>query len=390
MTRAWTFQNKLIGGFAIMVGLAVLTGVIAVYALQAVVASKDRLVEINAVNLTNSANLQAASNDVDRAFNGYLLLQEESFLTQQRASMEVFADILHRLNQRVYTPEEHRLLSGIEKAQADFISVLERIILSRRSKPGMNAVTRAVREQAAPAREHVAGTIKLFIGGEQALLERGKRESTARASLASTVLVCLAAATILFATITAVLLGRALSRQIGSAVHHVRSSSAELQGSANQQATGARETATALSEVTTTMSELVATSRQIAESAQQVAKIAEETAHAARSGDETVATTQESIEGIRRQVNLIVGHMLDLGKKSQQIGSVLDIINELAEQTNILSINATIEAAGAGNRANDSPWWETKSANWRIGCPTPLRKFERWWKRSGAPSTLPC
>ena len=40
--------------------------------------------------------------------------------------------------------------------------------------------------------------------------------------------------------------------------------------------------------------------------------------------------------------------MLDLGKKSQQIGGILEIINELAEQTNILAINATIEAAGAG------------------------------------------
>ncbi len=40
--------------------------------------------------------------------------------------------------------------------------------------------------------------------------------------------------------------------------------------------------------------------------------------------------------------------MLTLGKKSQEIGSVLDIVSELAEQTNILSINATIEAAGAG------------------------------------------
>src|ERR1051326_6263946 len=40
--------------------------------------------------------------------------------------------------------------------------------------------------------------------------------------------------------------------------------------------------------------------------------------------------------------------MLDGGKKSQQVGGILEIINELAEQTNILAINATIEAAGAG------------------------------------------
>jgi methyl-accepting chemotaxis protein len=41
--------------------------------------------------------------------------------------------------------------------------------------------------------------------------------------------------------------------------------------------------------------------------------------------------------------------MLDLGKKSQEIGAVLDIVSELAEQTNILAINATIEAIGAGD-----------------------------------------
>jgi methyl-accepting chemotaxis protein len=128
------------------------------------------------------------------------------------------------------------------------------------------------------------------------------------------------------------------------------SSSTELQASANQQSSGAREAASAMSEIGTTVSELVATSRQIAGSAQQVTHIAEETERAATKGDHTVTQSQEAIEGIRRQVDLVVTHMLTLGKKSQQIGLVLDIINELAEQTNILSINATIEAAGAGEQ----------------------------------------
>jgi methyl-accepting chemotaxis protein len=102
-----------------------------------------------------------------------------------------------------------------------------------------------------------------------------------------------------------------------------------------------------MTEISTTISELMATSRQIAESAQRVAHIAGQTALAARSGDATVSTAHDSIATIRRQVDLIVNHMLELGKKSQQIGAVLDIVAELAEQTNILAINATIEAAGA-------------------------------------------
>jgi methyl-accepting chemotaxis protein len=103
-----------------------------------------------------------------------------------------------------------------------------------------------------------------------------------------------------------------------------------------------------MSEITTTINELLATSKQIAESAQRVAHIADDTAKAARSGETVVGRTGESISAIKKQVDLIVTHMLDLGKKSQQIGGILEIINELAGQTNILAINATIEAAGAG------------------------------------------
>jgi methyl-accepting chemotaxis protein len=141
---------------------------------------------------------------------------------------------------------------------------------------------------------------------------------------------------------------RSLTSQIGAAVQHMQSSSTELQAASNQQATGAREQSTAMIEITTTMTELLATSKQIADSARRVSHIAEDTATGARAGEQTVSKASASIESIRRQVDLIVTHMLDLGKKSQQIGGILEIVNELAEQTNILAINATIEAAGAG------------------------------------------
>jgi methyl-accepting chemotaxis protein len=103
-----------------------------------------------------------------------------------------------------------------------------------------------------------------------------------------------------------------------------------------------------MSEITTTISELLITSRQIADNAHRVSKIAEETAEAAENGDATIDQTRQSISAIRTQVDQIVQHMLSLGEKSQQIGGVVDLVSELAEQTNILAINATIEASGAG------------------------------------------
>jgi len=349
MIGSWTFQKKVTAGFAVMVGLTALTATIAVYALQTVVASKDRLLGINAQNLANAEKLQADSNEYAAAFRGFLLLMQDHFLDQRRNAAEAFDGTFRRLDQGVYTPEGHRLLNDIQKAQAEFSALQERIILLRKAKNGLEAATH-VEEEAVPRRERLAGAIRAFVEREQNLLDEGKRDSTARASMASTLLVCLAVTTVLFAAATAIFLGRSLSKQIGVAVQHVQSSSAELQSSANQQSAGAKEAATAMNEITTTVSELLATSRQIADSAQQVAHIAEDTLKAAGRGDQTVLQSQESIEGIRRQVDIVVSHMLNLGKKSQQIGGVLDIINELAEQTNILSINATIEAAGAGEQ----------------------------------------
>ena len=103
-----------------------------------------------------------------------------------------------------------------------------------------------------------------------------------------------------------------------------------------------------MTEISTTITELLTSSRQIAASAQLVAKVAEDTATGAAAGRGAVHDAERSVANIKQQVDTIVRHMLDVGKKSQQIGGILAIINELAEQTNILAINATIEASSAG------------------------------------------
>ena len=156
----------------------------------------------------------------------------------------------------------------------------------------------------------------------------------------------------MFAIVFVVVVGfwiiRGTSQNISGIVQSMRSASAELEAASNQQLKGAKEQAASTTEVSTTVRELVSASRQIAENAQRVTQSATEMNTAAKSGGHTVQGAQEAMDMVRRQVDQIVGHMLSLGKKSQDIGGILEIITELAEQTNILAINATIEAVGAG------------------------------------------
>lgn len=350
MIRSWTFQKKVRAGFAVMVSVAILTAVIAVYALRTVTASKDSVIAVNAQCLIDAARLQAAAEQQAAGFRGYIASVDPRFLKEWSEAQDTIGRLFREMPSIVRTDQGQALLGEIQKLETALSKAQNEVIAARTSKGGLEASLRLLREEVLPIRLQLISKIDSFAEREQRLLDLARAQATARATVATVWLICLAAAVALFATATAFLLGRTLSRQIGSVVQHVQSSSAELQTTANQQAAGAKETATAMSEVSTTMSELLATSRQITDSAQQVAHIADQTATAARSGDLTVTKAQESIEGIRRQVNTIVGHMLELGKKSQLIGGVLDIITELAEQTNILSINATIEAAGAGEQ----------------------------------------
>lgn len=348
MARNWTFGQKLGAGFAASVVLTIVIAAVAVQALGTAVESKDRVITGNALALIEAQRLGTAREEKISAARGFLLTREDRFLDQMREARSDFAAVLGRLRARATAAEEQTLLDALERAEAEHQMAMERVVEMRRGTAPIDAVSRAFDEGVIPKRDQLNNALASFVSREERRLAEARQESTAAASSARNLVVGMSVIAVFAGIVLAFVLARTLSRQIGGAVGRVQSSSAELQSAATQQATGAKEQATAMSEITTTISELLATSRQIAESAQRVAQIAGQTAQAARSGDGTVEKAHESISAIRRQTDLVVSHMLELGKRSQQIGAVVDIVSELAEQTNILSINATIEAAGAG------------------------------------------
>jgi CHASE3 domain sensor protein len=347
MIRHWTFGQKVGAAFGLTVALSVAIGVVALYTLRGVVEAKDRVISVNAQLLIVGQKLYASVERKASSGRGFLLTRENRFVSEMNDARAEFTTALGKLKQNSGSEEERRWLAAIERSEAEHQQGYEQVIALRRTETPIDVVIRTF-DANAPKRARLDDDIRSFVSGEELLLDRARLASTATASRSMTLVVVIAGAVLLVGSLAAFVLTRTLGRQIGTAVGQVQSSSAELQAAATQQATGSKQQSTAMSEISTTISELLATSRQINESAQRVAQFAEQTAAGARAGYETVETAHESIAGIRRQVDLVVSHMLELGKTSQQIGSVLEIVSELAEQTNILAINATIEAAGAG------------------------------------------
>jgi methyl-accepting chemotaxis protein len=348
MFSNWTVARRLIVGF----GLAALTlMVIAVASYR----NTYRLIENDAWVAhtyqvqTALADLLSQLKDAETGQRGYLLTGEDNYLAPYQSALTAVKSTLEDVRKLTAdNPNQQRRLAALLPLIDAKMAELKQTIDLRRTD-GLDAALKIVVSNVGKSYMDQARAIVAEADHEEKDLLKQRTEE-ARSSADTTMAIVLWGGLLGTLAVAAIgwLISGSLSRQIGSAVGMVQSSSSELQAAANQQATGAKEQATAMTEISTTITELLATSRQIAESAQRVAQNAEQTASAARSGHGTVDMTHESITGIRRQVDQIVSHMLELGKKSQEVGAVLDIVSELAEQTNILAINATIEAAGAG------------------------------------------
>lgn len=343
MLGSLSFGNRIAVGLFAVVAVTWVIAAFAIYTIRDVVHANEQALDVYQESLRNGLRLDALVENHIAASRGYLLTHNPRFNDERAALLHEVERALSDLQRRGASPE----VSTLERAWRQYVPASD---AQQRVGAELNLETmnRAV-DELYPFRQSLRDSVDALV---VALEHQAERASVAAIDQMQSATGWLSAGSLLglaVSIVAATVLTRMMARQIGVAVTQVQTSSAELQATASQQASGLREQTTAMNEVTTTMSELLATSRQIADSAKQVALLAGETASGATLGDSAVAQSKLAIGAINKQVEQIVAYMLELGRKSQQIGVVLDLVSELADQTNILAINATIEATGAGD-----------------------------------------
>ncbi|WP_295902847.1 methyl-accepting chemotaxis protein [uncultured Vibrio sp.] len=104
------------------------------------------------------------------------------------------------------------------------------------------------------------------------------------------------------------------------------------------------------SNVATAMTEMAHSVEEVAQSAQSSQKMVQQVESASESGRQIMSTNISTINQLETRLNQSVEAVGELQKMSSQIGSILDVIRNIAEQTNLLALNAAIEAARAGEQ----------------------------------------
>lgn len=138
--------------------------------------------------------------------------------------------------------------------------------------------------------------------------------------------------------------------QVAAAAGHVASASEEISATATQQSQGVTLQKEQAQQVATAMHEMSSSVVQISDNSNSAAEAAREALRTAQDGSKVVSGAVKTMERIAESSTKVAERIGQLGKSSGEIGKIASVIDDIADQTNLLALNAAIEAARAGEQ----------------------------------------
>ncbi len=142
-----------------------------------------------------------------------------------------------------------------------------------------------------------------------------------------------------------------LHGQISNVTEHINNisaSSTEISATISQVTASSSETASAITETASSSEEVAQLAQSFDEKAKDALALSNETAEASEKSQQAIQAIYNVIGQVKTQIDEVANSMVSLSKQSQTISEITAVVQEIAEQSNILAINASIEATKAG------------------------------------------
>jgi methyl-accepting chemotaxis protein len=252
-----------------------------------------------------------------------------------------------------------RIVDNIQEASVQVASSAGQISANARLiNQGAQSQAQAA-EETSTSMEEMAASIQTVAGNAQSLATHVEESSSSitemgasieqvarsSATLASTV--AEASATVEQMTVSIDQMARGLENLAGT-VTDTSATVEEMTTFIASVAKNAESLSSAAQRTSHTVTEMAAAVTDVAKIAEEADRISQRASEDARTGDEAVARTVEGMKRISDTMENTARVITGLGRRSQEIGKILEVIEEIADQTNLLALNAAIEAARAG------------------------------------------
>lgn len=170
-------------------------------------------------------------------------------------------------------------------------------------------------------------------------------------NLQKNIVIMTAVIAVIFALITWLLVRKSLFPIIGKVsgiTERIHSHAGSIALTMEQQSGFATQLSSSVVEISSTMEEFSSTASQIAQHSQGVVERADKTLDDSKNGAAEVENLTFKINDLSENVQANLGEIVELGRKSKEINKVMEIINNIANQTKLIAFNAALEAASAG------------------------------------------
>jgi methyl-accepting chemotaxis protein WspA len=355
MIRDWTIRQRILASFAVILALMIAMAVAAYTGLRHI-RQEATLVETN--SLYYATEISAAH------CLGYALTQEYAMvmdpgrrqkqLSLIRDNAERVRALMARYETTINTPREREDFDAFKQHEATFSAVRDDIVTDAVNRKDQDVVTR-VEAELDPAFEKSLAAIDLVVDGNKTADADAVRQITTAVSTAETGIALGFGAALFAALFCGYSLLRAITRPLGKLSTQLEQSGSlvntsvdDIAASARQQEVMATEVATTTLEIGATSKEISATSKELVRTMSDVSRVADQSAALAGSGQTGLTQMEETMRQIIAAAGSVNGKLAVLNEKAANIGQVVTTITKVADQTNLLSLNAAIEAEKAG------------------------------------------
>ena len=330
------------------------------------------------------------------SIRAYLLSGDEKFIETFRGKWEIntarFAAL--EANAAMLNPAQAKAFEQYTQARTDFAPLPEEMFAIRGSAD-WNVANKLLGSEAAPRAARASEILHDMIASQEELLKSDAQELAAGSRYLVNIVLLSGMASVIIGCLIAFVLNRSITKpvkdmiyalengdndltlrvnedrqdeigelgrwfnkfvesmqevifQLRSTSQAVASASTQIAASADEMASGLQEQETQTQQVAAAVEELSQSVTEVAAKSSDATTASEQSQHLAEEGGCVVRSTVEEMEGIATEVNASAQTINALGVQSEKIGEIIAVINDIADQTNLLALNAAIEAARAG------------------------------------------